>query len=94
VKVKGKNEPVPIYRPLGFSKELNEEALEQLAGWNGMLNAFRTRQFQQAQALLQSLPDGLVMNPVLRRLYLDRIRHFELNPPPEHWDGVTQFDTK
>jgi hypothetical protein len=27
-------------------------------------------------------------------LYQSRIEYFELNPPTENWDGVTQFDTK
>ncbi len=94
VKVKGKNEPVSIYAPLGERELLNTGTLESLAQWEGMLKAFRAQQWQQAEGILTSLTNTAVINPTLRNLYEGRIQHFENNPPPENWDGVTQFETK
>jgi adenylate cyclase len=94
VKVKGKNEPVSIYAPLGVRDQLDTAVFKARESWNEVLKAFRSQHWQKARALLTDLEDGVVMNPTLRSLYNNRIDHFEQNPPPENWDGVTQFDSK
>lgn len=94
VKVKGKNEPVSIYAPLGERELLAQSACVALNQWNCMLKAFRSQQWAQAKEILHSLNGSVVMNPTLHELYESRIQYFEANPPAADWDGVTQFDTK
>lgn len=94
VKVKGKNEPVSIYAPLGERDKLSEITFECVEKWHGMLNAFRAQRWAEAKAALCSLEINEVLNPTLHALYESRIDYFQANPPPENWDGVTQFDTK
>lgn len=94
VKVKGKNEPVSIYAPLGEHATLPEASLSQLEQWDEFLAAFRAQKWQLARERLTGLQGSVVTNPTLHALYENRIEYFELNSPPENWDGVTQFDTK
>jgi len=94
VKVKGKNEPVSIYAPVGEHATLPEASLSRLEQWDEFLAAFRAQKWQLAREQLAGLQGSVVTNPVLHALYENRIAYFELNPPPENWDGVTQFDTK
>jgi len=94
VKVKGKNEPVSIYAPLGERDKLKSDDFKSLELWTEMLKAFRAQQWLQARDMLKALENTVVMNPVLRELYESRLDYFEANPPPQDWNGVTQFDTK
>ena len=94
VKVKGKNEPVSIFAPVGETNRLDANTLDALEKWREMLQAFRAQQWQLARGLLDGIDSEVIVNPILLSLYAHRIDHFEANPPPEHWDGVTQFDTK
>lgn len=94
VKVKGKNEPVSIYAPLGERTALSEASLTVLKQWDAFLMAFRGQQWDLARKTLAELTGSLVLNPALKALYDARIEHFEANPPPLNWDGVTQFDSK
>jgi len=94
VKVKGKNEPVSIYAPLGERTAMTDDDIEQLEQWNIFLKMFRAQQWQESLKQLNDLRFSKLMNPTLFLLYQSRIEYFELNPPTENWDGVTQFDTK
>jgi adenylate cyclase len=93
VKVKGKNEPVPIFEPLALDAELEPSRREAAERWHGALAQVRAQQWDQAELairqLLQDAPqEGLYL------LYLERIAHYRQQPPGEDWDGVTTFETK
>ncbi|WP_373419956.1 CHASE2 domain-containing protein [Herbaspirillum sp. RV1423] len=92
VRVKGKNEPVPIFEPLGLEAELTPMQREQLDKWHAALALVRRQQWDQAEqailALQQEQPHGLY------ELYLQRIAYFRAHPLPADWDGVTTFETK
>lgn len=94
VKVKGKNEPVSIFAPIGEANQLDVSVVDSLEKWRDMLQAFRAQNWLQARSLLNEIQSGVVVNPGLRSLYEQRLDYFEANPPAENWDGVTQFDTK
>ncbi|MEH6435745.1 CHASE2 domain-containing protein [Massilia sp. DD77] len=93
VRVKGKNEPVAIFEPLGKASDVAPAALEELAAWEAALELVRNQQWDAAQSALEVLraahPDR-----TLYALYLDRIAHYRRYPPGADWDGVTTFDTK
>ncbi|GAB2182001.1 adenylate/guanylate cyclase domain-containing protein [Denitratisoma sp. agr-D3] len=92
VRVKGKEEPVGIYEPLGFQGQVAAAELEELACWAQALNAYRAQQWDQAETLLRRLTGD---NPrYLYQLYLERIAHLRQDPPGDGWDGVTTFETK
>ena len=92
VRVKGKAEPVGIYEPVGLAGKVAPDALAELDLWNQALAAYRSQQWDQAEALLKTLS---AMTPrYLYDLYGKRIAHCREEPPGDGWDGVTTFETK
>lgn len=93
VRVKGKNEPVPIFEPIGLEREIGESARAALQQWHTALELVRNQQWDEAEKILQQL-HAAYPDDGLYKLYLERIAHFRLHPPGEGWDGVTTFETK
>ncbi|MBQ5946952.1 CHASE2 domain-containing protein [Massilia sp. ST3] len=93
VRVKGKNEPVAIFEPLGKAGDLAPAALDELAAWEAALRLVRSQHWDAAQAALEALQAA---HPArgLYALYLERIAHYRRYPPGADWDGVTSFETK
>ena len=93
VRVKGKNEPVPIFEPLGLDAGIDAAQRATLDQWHDALRLVREQQWERAGQLLQALhaaqPDDL-----LYTLYLERIAYYRDHPPGPDWDGVTTFETK
>ncbi len=93
VRVKGKDEPVAIYEPLGPSSELPAASLEQLRRWQQALRLYRARDWDGAELqiynLLREAPDCR-----LYALYAERVVALRKNPPGDHWDGTTTYQTK
>jgi len=81
VKVKGKNEPTRIY-------EVMEEDYPDifLIKYSEALEAYRKREWDQAEALFTSALD-VVSDDGPGHLLLERVRAFRRNSPPEGWDG-------
>ena len=93
IKVKGKDEALTIYEPLGTEAEIGKSLSEELRLWNATLRAYRAQQWDQGEVNLLNL---LRMNPDcgLYQAYAERIADKRRNPPPPAWDGVTVFDEK
>lgn len=93
VRVKGKDEPVTIFEPLGLVGEVADEVLGQLKLWQHALRLYRAQDWDQAELqlinLLQQSPECK-----LYQLYLERLAVWRANPPKADWDGVTTFETK
>jgi adenylate cyclase len=92
IKVKGKDEAVRIYEPLGLT-EGGEGQGQALALWEQALQAYRARDWDRAEADLATLQRG---DPAreLYRLYARRVAQMRREPPTAGWDGVTVFDEK
>jgi len=90
VKVKGKDEAITIYEPLGVEGEISRDELHL---WSEVLHAYRARDWDAADMSLGHL---LAMNPgcALYGFYLQKVQDKRRNPPPSDWDGVTVFDEK
>jgi len=91
--VKGKNEPVAIFEPLGLASDLPQETLAELAAWDAALAAVRAQDWDQAEQAIRALQAAHPAR-ALYTLYLDRIAHYRAHPPGAGWDGVTTFETK
>ena len=93
IKVKGKDEAVTIYEPLGAEGEVDRKAQEELKLWGQALRAYRAQQWDQVEVALLNLQR---MNPAceLYAVYADRVAGMRRSPPPAGWDGVTAFDEK
>jgi adenylate cyclase len=93
IKVKGKDEAVTIYEPLGPDTEVDRKTQDELKLWNQTLRAYRAEQWDQVEVNLLNLQR---MNPGcgLYQIYSERAAEKRRNPPPPGWDGVTAFDEK
>jgi adenylate cyclase len=93
VRVKGKNEPVAIFEPLGKPGDLPAEVLDELRAWDEALGLVRLQNWDAAQQRIERLREAHPARS-LYALYLERIAIWRAQPPGEGWDGVTRFDTK
>ncbi|MGD9951216.1 MAG: CHASE2 domain-containing protein [Burkholderiales bacterium] len=93
VKVKGKEESVTIYEPLGLESEVDRKVQEELKLWNQALRAYRAQTWDQVEVALLNLQR---MNPdcALYQIYAERVAGLRRDPPPAGWNGVTVFDEK
>ncbi|MFZ2509361.1 MAG: adenylate/guanylate cyclase domain-containing protein, partial [Steroidobacteraceae bacterium] len=85
VRVKGKQEPVAILEPLGPRDRVTEPERLAVARFADALVHYRARAWNEAETIIAELAalDDVPLYP----LYLERIRHFRANPPPQEWDG-------
>jgi adenylate cyclase len=91
VRVKGKGLAVSIYEPVAIEGEASSELLNRIEQFHQALRHYRAQQWDQAEAILRSMPQT---DEVLVRLYLQRIAELRAHPPGKDWDGVTSFTTK
>jgi len=93
VRVKGKNEAIAIYEPIGVLTEVSEDLLREVKLFNEMRQVYLQQNWSAAEKMLAELlsfsPDSK-----LYQIYADRVASLKLNPPTEQWDGVFVFDSK
>lgn len=92
VRVKGKDQPVAIYEPLGVAAELPAERLKEAELFEAAFADYEAQRWDQAEIKLMEL--GRMQARKLYQVYLDRVTHFRFNPPGPEWDGVFTFTTK
>ena len=93
VKVKGKDEPITIFEPLGLEGEVASALLEEVSGWQLALQAYRSREFLEALAKLKLLRSQWGDKPMYDWLETTCQDCIE-NPPAKDWVAITKFDTK
>lgn len=93
VKVKGKDEPVAIFEPIGFEGSVDKKVLDEIKLWHQCLKQYRAQDLDQAELALLNLTR---MNPghKLYKEFSARVVHIRADPPGPGWDGVTTFKTK
>ena len=87
VRVSGREQPVAIYEPLGPAEAIDPGLRDRTALHHEALACYRGADWPRAAAAFAKLaerePDAL-----LYRLFLDRIRELERDPPGVAWDGT------
>ncbi len=93
VRVKGKQEGVAIFEPIGMQGEVDGDTLAEIARFHQVLAHFRAQRWDEAEALLHALASAA---PAVKlyTLYSERIAEFRASPPRADWDGVFDFSTK
>ena len=93
VRVKGKDQPVAIFEPIGLSSEVSQPMLDEVELFHQMRSLYLAQEWDQAESLLNNLktksPDTR-----LYQIYAERVAYFKNNPPAADWDGVFVFQTK
>ncbi len=93
VKVKGKDEPVDIFEPVGMEGQLDKKLTDEIKLWHKALRAYRAQKWDEAEMDLFNA-QRLSPENKLYQLYFERIKECRAEPPGDNWDGVTAFKTK
>jgi adenylate cyclase len=93
VRVKGKNEPVAIFEPIGHKNDIEKSVTEELSAYRKALSNFRAQSWDKAELdffnLNRSYPDRY-----LYQVYLERVTVYRNEPPGDNWDGVFTHTSK
>ncbi len=93
VRVKGKDQAVAIFWPMGRTDGLDKEQAAELRIWGQLLKAYRSQDWEQCDVQILNLQR---LNPTkyLYQLYAERVASMRLLPHDPTWDGATNFETK
>jgi len=93
VRVKGKNEPVAIFEPIGHKNDLDKEVISELTAYKQALLNFRAQSLDKAEVDFYNL-NREYPHRFLYQVYLDRIAFYRSEPPGDDWDGVFTHTSK
>jgi adenylate cyclase len=93
VRVKGKDNAVTIYEPLGLESEVAPEKREILDRFHGALALYRGQEWERAGQAFKDL-QAVESERRYCRLFLERIAMLRSSPPGPGWDGAFTFETK
>ena len=93
VKVKGKDEAITVYEPLGITAALDSAVQEELRIWNQALRAYRARNWDLAEVNLINLQQ-VAPTCILYRVYAEQVQRARSHPMTADWEPVTVFDEK
>ncbi len=92
VRVKGKDEPVAIFEPLGLASSATREMRAELKLYHGMLEEYRQGHWDKAEEGFRRLQ--AITPRRVNAVYLERITRCRKHPPAPDWDGVFTYDFK
>lgn len=90
VRVKGKQEPIAIYEPIGPKDALDPALRQDLARHRGALKLYRDQRWDAAEAEFRLLAGGGRPHRAYA-LFLERIAYLRQAPPGFPWDGAFTF---
>jgi adenylate cyclase len=93
VVVKGRQEGISIYEPIGKVGEAGETVLQEIDRFHKALELYRKQKWDDAQAALKTLQYA-APDIKLYKVFLKRIEHFRVNTPGPAWNGTWVFTTK
>jgi adenylate cyclase len=91
--VKGRDEPVSIYEPIGKQEDVEKTRLDGLKLWAQFLRLYRSCDWDAAEVQLLNL-QKLEGAQRLYQLFLGRIAQLRRNPPEASWLGAYRFEAK
>ena len=97
VAVKGKKEPEVVYAIMGREDLANSGKFQRWRDLNiDMLSHYRRRDWSAALAAIERgrRVDEEQRFATLYDVYTERIREFQMTPPPDDWDGAYALESK
>ena len=98
VRVKGKAQPVNIYELLGRLPAPGGRPPPEMAKlidvFEAGLKHYAAKQWDDAELAFRAAVAMRKGGDPPSEIYLERVAHFRIEPPPEAWDGVYDFKTK
>ncbi|MBT8446435.1 MAG: adenylate/guanylate cyclase domain-containing protein [Gammaproteobacteria bacterium] len=93
VRVKGKDEPIAIYEPIGLRGEVDKSWRDEIKLYREALKQYRHQEWDIAELQFLNLRKSS-RSPELYQVYAERIAHFREHPPGADWDGVFTHTSK
>jgi adenylate cyclase len=94
IQVKGKTEPVKVYELLGKTgMQMSENQKQSLELYHEALKLYRERKWEEAIAYFQQ-SFSLDETCYVAQIYTQRASLYQINPPPDDWNGVFIMTTK
>ncbi|MDH5518595.1 MAG: adenylate/guanylate cyclase domain-containing protein [Gammaproteobacteria bacterium] len=93
VRVKGKDQPVTIYEPLGLKTDISASTYSELEQHQQAISHFLSQQWQQASELFTALSEQHPKRKIYT-IYLKRIQVYISTPPDQNWDGAFTHTSK
>ena len=97
IAVKGKTEPEVVYAIVGREDMTRSGRFQRWRELNmKMLSHYRSREWDAALAVIAEgqAADEENRFRTLYNVYAERIRSFQINPPPDEWNGAYALETK
>jgi adenylate cyclase len=94
IKVKGKEEAVTVYEPVGLESEVDKKIQDEIKLWNQTLRAYRAQQWDQVEVNLINLQRQNPGCELYSRVFPERVAELRRAPPAAGWDGAYAFDEK
>lgn len=92
ITVKGKTKPVQIYEVLQIANRAVPKLIEIKTLFEKGLSFYRKKNWDKAETYFKECEDKY--SDIPSKVFIERISHFRLNPPPTRWDGVFRMDVK
>ncbi|MEM7292812.1 MAG: adenylate/guanylate cyclase domain-containing protein [Pseudomonadota bacterium] len=92
VTVKGKDEPVTIFEPVGPADDIEKNTKSDLRRYHNALQHYRRQEWEAAEQELYFLSQS--EDRLIYQIYQERIQHYRANPPGDDWDGVFRHTSK
>ncbi|MDO9360842.1 MAG: adenylate/guanylate cyclase domain-containing protein [Polaromonas sp.] len=93
VRVKGKDQAVAIFWPVGPLSGIDKQTSAELKEWALTIKAYREQSWDACDVHLLNL-QRMNAQKYLYRLYAERVASMRLLPFDPGWDGATNFETK
>lgn len=92
IQVKGKEEAIRVYEPLGLEGEVEQGVLDEIEAYNQAYALYLEQNWVKAQ---QAFCDLKEKNPLkLYEVYIERIDDLQHQTLPEDWDGTFRHTSK
>lgn len=92
IKVKGKTEPVRIYETLQLKTKASDKIIEIKTLFEKGLRFYRKKQWEKSIVYFTECYEKF--NDLPSKVFIDRIKHFKITPPPTRWNGVFEMKVK
>ena len=93
IQVKGKDEPIAVYKPLGLKSKITKKEQTELFGFTQAYCLYLNQAWDQAIDALEILKVDYPQATIYQ-LYLDRIENLRNQPVAKSWDGVFRHTSK